>query len=248
MKYFLQYLQHLGFMKGCILWCRMKLNRTSDIRLNGVAHPFSINPTPVDKYTLIEIFLLREYDIDLPASSGEPVFIVDGGANIGLTSIFFANKYPAARIVSIEPEVNNFRLLQKNAAKYANIIPLNKAIWYNNNYIKVKDQGWGSRGFVIEDVDNPGDASIPAVSIGGLLKEYNAETIDILKLDIEGSEKEVFESGYQDWLPSVKCLMIELHDRMKEGSSRAVFRAVSEFNFSCFIRGDILVFINEDFS
>jgi len=248
MKYFFQYLQHLGFIKGCILWSKMKLNRTSGIRLSGLAHPFTINPTPEDKYTLIEIFLLREYDVDLPPSSGEPVFIVDGGANIGLTSIFFANKYPAARIVSIEPEINNFRLLQKNASRYTNIIPLNKAIWHKNNTIQIKDHGWGSRGFVIEELDNPGDASIQAVSIAGLLKEYDVETIDILKLDIEGSEKEVFESGYQDWLPSVKCLMIELHDRMKEGSSRSVFRAVSEFNFSCFIRGDILVFINEDFS
>jgi FkbM family methyltransferase len=248
MKYFFLYLQQLGFLDGFFLWSKMKLNRTSGIRLKGLAHPFSTNPTFEDKYSIIEIFLLREYDIDLPQSADEHLFIVDGGANIGLTSLFFANKYPNARIISLEPEKNNFQMLQKNSLPYSNIIPLNKAIWHKNQNIEVKDHGWGSRGFVIEEVDKPGEASIPAVSIAGLLEEYNAQTIDILKLDIEGSEKEVFESGYREWLPSVKCLMIELHDRMKNGSSRAVFKAISEFNFSCYIKGDILVFLNEDLS
>ena len=248
MKYFFLYLEQLGFLKGLALWSKMKLNRTSDVRLKGLAHPFSTNPTSVDKYSIIEIFLLREYDIDIPQSAYKQMFIVDGGANIGLTSIFFANKYPAARIISLEPEKTNFQMLEKNSLPYSNITPLNKAIWHKNINIEVKDYGWGSRGFVIEEVDNPGNESIPAVSIAGLLEEYQAHTIDILKLDIEGSEKEVFESGYREWLPSVKCLMIELHDRMKKGSSRAVFKAISDFNFSCYIKGDILVFLNEDLS
>ena len=68
--------------------------------------------------------------------------------------------------------------------------------------------------------------------------------IDILKIDIEGSEKEVFQHGYADWLPKIKVLIIELHDRMVPGASAAVFSAINQYDFSVDIKGENLVFTN----
>ena len=42
---------------------------------------------------------------------------IDAGANIGLTSIYFANKFPNAKIVALEPEIDNYIILQKNIQK-----------------------------------------------------------------------------------------------------------------------------------
>ena len=68
------------------------------------------------------------------------------------------------------------------------------------------------------------------------------------KMDIEGSEREVFSIDAEHWLPITKCIIIELHDRMKDGCSTAVFKALSQFNFECTIKGENLVFINKDLS
>ena len=75
---------------------------------------------------------------------------------------------------------------------------------------------------------------------------YKLDYIDILKMDVEGSEKEIFESNYEHWLSKTKCLIIELHDRMRKGSSDSVFAAVSKYNFTKLESGENVVFINNE--
>ena len=78
------------------------------------------------------------------------------------------------------------------------------------------------------------------------MKQHDMAYIDILKVDIEGVEKEVFEGNYQYWLPKTRCLMVELHDRLTCGSSKMVFKAISEYEFAYAQSGENLVFINMD--
>jgi hypothetical protein len=61
-----------------------------------------------------------------------------------------------------------------------------------------------------------------------LFEEMHVEAADVVKMDIEGAEKEVFETG--DWLKKVRCLMIELHDRYRPGCSEAVNSAMHGFS------------------
>ena len=66
-------------------------------------------------------------------------------------------------------------------------------------------------------------------------------------LDIEGSEKEVFSTDFENWLPKTKVIVIELHDAMKTGCSRAVFAAVNKYNFSFNFKGENIIFTNLSF-
>ena len=91
---------------------------------------------------------------------------------------------------------------------------------------------------------NKGD--IEAITFTDLVKDFNLSTIDILKIDIEGSEKEVFSEGYEPWLKKTKCLIIEVHDGLKKGCSKSVFKATTYFNFSFKRSGENLVFVNDD--
>lgn len=45
-------------------------------------------------------------------------FIIDAGANIGLTSVYLANRFPNARILALEVDQQNFELLAENARPY----------------------------------------------------------------------------------------------------------------------------------
>ena len=230
-----------GALLGIKTYFLLKFNRTGSLMLPKLKRPIIFRPKTIDEYTIIEIFGLNCYDIDLPFT---PKFIIDGGANIGLSSVYFAAKYPKCNIIAVEPEIDNYNLLVKNTKDYANIIPLHKAIWKNNNLLEVKDKGYGLRGFIVEETSQITETSIQAVSIDEINSEN--EIIDILKLDIEGSEKIVFKQNFQKWLPITRCIIIELHDEMVDNCSNIVQDAISKYNFRQYVKEENIVFINMD--
>jgi FkbM family methyltransferase len=169
--------------------------------------------------------------------------IIDGGANIGLFTVLMKNLFPNARVICIEPDLENFDLLQRNVAPYSNIVCENSGIWHSNKRLKVYDKNnSGKWGIIVEEDEANG--TVDSVSIDYLLEKHKFDHIDILKLDIEGSECEVFSSGFEKWLPKVEMLVVELHDRDREGCSHTFFSAVN----SCFasyrmsISGETLIF------
>lgn len=228
--------------RGLIIYLKVRTRTTRSVSLPGIKHPFRLRPQRADGISFREIFLRRLYDLSLPQTI-QPKVIIDGGANIGMTSIFFANRYPNARIISVEPDENNFAVLVDNVRPYPQITPVKSAIWHKKEQIHVVDKGYGDRGFMIEK--NATGTVLEAMSLPDLLQTHGITQIDILKLDIEGSEKEVFSENYESWLPYTRCLIVELHDRMKHGCSQAVFKALLSYDFSLSIQGDNLLFINE---
>jgi FkbM family methyltransferase len=242
-RFFFQCIRRFG-IQGILVYLKIKLNRTSGIAIPGIRFPLTMRPGPMDRTTFREIFIRREYDIDLP-SAIKPTVIIDAGANIGFTSVFLANRYAGARIFSIEPDEANFNYLVKNVKHYPSVTPIQSALWSKKEMIQVVDRGYGDRGFMIEK--NEENNSLLAISLDDLLDQFQLKHIDILKMDIEGSEKEVFGAHYDRWLPVTKCLIIELHDRMKPGCSKAVFNAMARYDFSLSIKGENLVFVNNQY-
>jgi FkbM family methyltransferase len=74
----------------------------------------------------------------------EPQIIIDGGAYVGFSSIYFALKYPKAKIFAVEPEEGNFRLLSSQTSSISNIIPINKGLWNTRSFLKVIDNNLGN--------------------------------------------------------------------------------------------------------
>ncbi len=236
-----------GLLEGLLFWWNLKVIRSKKIRVPGIKFPVFLRKGIFDSFTLREIFLFRHYEFQWPSLFPEPKRIIDAGSNIGFTSIFFANKYPKAAILALEPEASNFSQLQLNTGPYPMITPIQKALWGTPAHIAVRDLGYGQRGFLVEEVPKDTPDALEAVSIPLLLEAYGWEDICILKMDIEGSEKNVFEKDIEVWLPRVKVLVIELHDRMIKGTSKSFFQAISKYDFSMEILGDNLIFINENF-
>jgi FkbM family methyltransferase len=178
----------------------------------------------------------RQYDLEgLPFS---PATIVDVGAHIGMASIFFARRYPAAKIIAIEPEPSNFALLLKNTSSYKNIVPVCAALWREDGEVTLGRSNVHPKG-AFQIVEN-GEIRVRAVTIDTLMRETGIQSIDILKMDIEGSEKEVFASC--NWIDTVRAIAIELHDRVRAGCRRTVetaardFRSVEQGEVTFFLR------------
>ncbi len=163
-----------------------------------------------------------------------PRIILDCGANIGLTSVFFANRYPEAKIIALEPDPSNFELCVMNCAPYENITPSRTAVWSHKSTVSVFDPGgthgeWGIR--VGAQPDAAAERILgraPAFSIDEIMRQHQIDRIDLLKVDIEGAELEVF-SNPSAWLDRVGVVIVETHERFRPGSRAAVRSALSKF-------------------
>lgn len=226
------------------------LKRT--IRKNGIVkflHPeFCSKPIFLRNNTTdITMFHQVIYNLDYNFDYGfEPKVVLDCGANIGLASVYFKNKFPASKVISIEPEQSNFDLLVRNTQEYDNVFCLKYGLWNATCHLNIEDKGLGNCGFIVSETDACGPHTIKAITISEIMQQYNLDLIDILKIDIEGSEKELFESGYENWLPKTRVIIIELHDNLKLGAAESFFKALSNYNYTLTISGEnVIVFMNQ---
>jgi FkbM family methyltransferase len=242
---------HYAFgCRGFWLAVRTKLSRR--IREEEAVPPSSSHPlclrlktSDLDAYT--KIFMQREYDIPL---GKEPKVIVDAGANVGFASVFFAIKYPKAKVVAIEPEGTNFVLLKKNTAPYPNIIPIQAALWRENTQVELVDRGFGHWGFQVEAVSSPSDqqhrlGSVQALTFDRIMSLHGFEYIDILKMDIEGGEKDIFAGNFS-WVSQVGVIVVELHDRLTVGCSRNFYVATKDFDQEI-QQGENVILLRKDY-
>ena len=233
-----------GLSDAVKLYARVKFKPHGMLRASAYRAPFYLRPDTSDYYTFDQVFLRDQYNIRFPF---EPRTIVDAGANIGLASVYFAHKYPEASIVAIEPSRDNFESILKNTAAYPQVHAYCKGLWNKDVHLEITNTDGVNNAFMVSETNTDNPNALPAVSIETIMKEQGWETIDILKVDIEGSEKEVFESNFAYWMPRTKAIIIELHDHMRSGASKAVFHATSQFNFSCEMQDENLIFINLDY-
>lgn len=202
------------------------------VEASGLRFPFYLRACTSDIDVYKQIFIKNDYCLNV---CREPEVIIDAGANIGLAAIFFANMFENAKIVCIEPESSNFEILCKNTEPYDNIYPLKAALWNKNEDISLVDPGLGEWGFMTGNAEEylsriPNEfEKVKGVTLDKVLDRYNLKKVDILKIDIEGSEKEVF-SDCSLWLDKVDSIIIELHERLKPGANRCFYLATDGFS------------------
>lgn len=147
--------------------------------------------------------------------------IIDAGSNVGFTAVYLAAHFKNASIIAIEPDKGNFAMLQKNMALNGlqQAVLLNMALWGSDDKIQLDHSFRDHREWSIRV--KKADGSAPQVTLDGislptLLKDSGWPTVDILKIDIEGAEKEVFAEQRKsvEVLKKVRFLVIELHDEV----------------------------------
>ena len=220
--------------KDVLAWDRNDDITPSEVLINHecVKFPFIVRNQTSDVETFEQIFIRQEYNF---VAKKPPEVVVDAGANVGYASIFFASKYPDAKIIAIEPEESNFQLLRKNAAPYKNIIPVQAALWNENGEINIIDPGLGNWGFMTAKEKNKENSTsnfcrkVKSITVDKIINDYGVDKIDIFKIDIEGAEKEVF-SDSSAWIGKVNGLIIELHERMKPGCNRSFYNGSNGFD------------------
>jgi FkbM family methyltransferase len=207
------------------------------VRLRGVRDPLALRPHSSDRGVLHQVFVRRDHELPL---AFEPKSIVDAGANAGYASVFFANRFPRAKIVALEVAPGNFELLKLNTAKYGNVIPIQAGLWGRTANLLIENPNDDECAFRVREVMHSAN-TIPAITVPSLLEMFAEHHIDLLKMDIEGAELEVFAAQAGEWLEHIGVLMVELHDRIRPGCTERVLEACAGAGLVASWSGEYLV-------
>ena len=188
-----------------------------------------LRPAAGDLFILYEVLMREVYS--LPTTICDPSqvkTIVDCGANIGLTALYLADRYPAATIYAIEPLPTNYELLVRNTRQCPRIVQIHGCITARDDgfvLFSTDQPAWGNR-----ISHNNRGVPVETITLHALRQRYGLATIDLLKVDIEGGEEDLFRDG--SFLENVKLVIVELHgaygvDGFQRDLDRWNFRAVA---------------------
>lgn len=195
-----------------------------------------------DHYVFRDIFLLHEFHLPVNV---QPKLIVDLGAYIGLSALYYAETYPDAKIICVEPENSNFELLNSNTQKLKHVETINAGVWSKNTGLRIRNKKAEKWAFSLEEVNEGEDHDVWAVTIDSILANSGFERIDILKIDVEGAEKQLFSEGCEKWIGKVNVIVVELHDRLVENCSTAVYNVLTETDWTEYKKGEKVIFVRK---
>lgn len=196
-----------------------------------------------DWMTFDQVFVDEDYDLrSLPRygdvvrayrairASGKAPLIVDLGANIGLSALYFSLTWPDARIVAVEPDAENFALLSANVAQSPSIEPRCAAAASSTGSLAILDPGADKNAVRTATAASGKGPTVDAVPVSAIVQARAGDCAPfIAKIDIEGAEAELFSANLE-WIDAFPLIVIELHDWLYPGerTSRNFLKAISE--------------------
>src|ERR1700722_8950488 len=180
----------------------------------GSDYPVFLRLSTSDVCAYRDVLICQDKPYDPRIPNFSPRTIVDVGAHIGMASLLFARRYPMAKIIAVQA-----------------------ALWKENGEVRLgKSTAHPKGAFAIAE---DGDQRVRAVTMETLMRENELSTIDFLKVDIEGAERDVFQSCV--WIKNVRVMAIELHDRVRPDCWSTVQSATVDFRSDR--QGDIAFFV-----
>ena len=223
-----------------------------------------LRPTSSDVSRVIElysnIYMNNSTYLHKELLKRKPKLLIDVGANIGLATYSLVNEFKSLKkVIGIEAESLNYDMLEANYKQF-NKMSLDRIVFepihalasnYSGSYVAPKksinefDKKTTSSGtFRFSPTLKPtkNDIGIRSISLVEILSKKNIKEGIIVKIDIEGGEKYLFEKNH-DWLKKVLYVTIELHDRYGIGlvdSSKNFLAAITKYDFAIVPEKDIL--------
>jgi FkbM family methyltransferase len=198
-----------------------------------------------------QIFENEEYKViyEILNSLGQNNYsMIDAGANIGLTTLYLSDKLANFKSILIEPDKNNFDQLIGNIGQndfFLDATCINKALSSSskkmfslaNNFRDELD--WSIR--TLEDEFG----TVESIDLYDLVNQFPETPIDLLKMDIEGGEFEIFSNDKDcTFLKHFKVVAIEIHDEV--GDRKEIETQLARYNFTFFNSGELTIGINNN--
>tara|TARA_B100000989_G_scaffold289281_1_gene260915 strand:- start:1404 stop:2168 length:765 start_codon:yes stop_codon:yes gene_type:complete len=231
------YKKKIGYLQTIKYFIKKFLRENKNFKIIFKNKEYYIRSCEHDLEVLISN-LSKEFEFLKNINLSQDQFIIDAGSYIGTSSIRFSQLFKNNKIIAIEPFKENFNIMLKNIEKYENIIPINSALVSSKFddeifLYKSKTGAWGNN-ILKSTLDNRNLEIIDKVNkinLSKLIKKYKKK-IGILKLDIEGSEKMIFENE-KNILKDIDIIIVELHRKIHQDIDKVFFSFANDrYNFS----------------
>ena len=195
-------------------------------------------------YNLINHRLFDELVEKYKFDKSKAKVIIDCGANIGCSALYFNKIVDGAKIICIEPDNKNYKLLKKNL-RYSNFELINSAVANSITTYSIIDNK-NKRAIKVQETKESNKTTITPDSIIQNYKKDNHINF-IIKIDIEGFEKNLFEKNYS-WLFEFDIIIIEIHDYLfpkeyiSENFFKLIYKKNENFRYECILQGENLIF------
>ena len=235
-----------GVPKTCEILLRRAIGARGAVGVSVNGRRLEVRPRDSDLFALSQIFGWQEYGIDAERllmlhqtafdwlTVGITPLIIDAGANVGYSALYFSDLFPEACVLAVEPNRTSFEILARHAQSNVKIKPVHAALWSHDRGLELKasDQGsWGD--YVVEG------AGTPSQRLDELANAIPGARPLIVKLDIEGAEREVVEST-PEIFAAAKCIVVEPHDFKSVGAAclAPLYKIAATRRFDTILRGE----------
>jgi len=222
----------------------------ASISLHGVNSEIILRKNTSDFLVLNQVIFQNEYsplnDLVLEHGYKENIkVIVDAGANIGLSALYFSSLFPNATVYAIEPSRGNFLILLENIeANDLKVVPLNNALLSSKGRVKSINTFRDRRDWSTQVVRSDSEGDTDAIALLDLIEDFDLDEIDILKMDIEGHEVELFGSEeFLTVLERIKFIAIEIHE--EKADRIAIINILQAKGYKLLSKGETIFGYNE---
>jgi FkbM family methyltransferase len=152
---------------------------------------------------------------EMPLRPEEVKTVLDIGANVGATALYFSQIFPNARIYAFEPAPDNFKVLERNIANSPRIRSFNFALGAKDATLELfaSDNPINFGGYSLHAAGSDTSRRIrtPVRNVASVLAELSLEKIDVVKIDTEGAEWDILTAFPENVLQTAKYITGELH-------------------------------------
>jgi FkbM family methyltransferase len=244
--------RRLGFWGG-LRWSyaraadrRGLIHDAISIRPHWLRHPVHVRMGESSDMDLFQdIFVNGGLDFWRSSIDAAPRLILDLGANVGYVSAVFLSLFPRAFVLAVEPDPANLEICKRNLAPYGDRVKVVEgAVWHSCGQLALSrgtfgdGREWASQ---VRHAEFGETATVTAWDIPALLGMCPQNEVDILKIDIEGSETALFSKNAEQWLPRVHNLCIETHGGE---CAQAVAEALAPYRYRAGKAGEYTLYLD----
>ena len=216
-----------------------KSRELASLSSKHLRNPVLYRPGTSDLSVFRQIFVEREYScFDDLSDVG---LIIDLGANVGYSSAYFLSRFQKCFVVAVEPDKDNFAVLTRNLAQYqGRCIAVHAAAWPEKTMLCLVSESmglgneWGRR----VTANTQEGQWVQALDVDSLMAMTDYDRISVLKIDIEGAERELFARNFASWLNRPDNFCIEVHDTV---CREVLEKAIAGRGFALSSSGELLV-------
>ena len=234
----------------------MRSDRPLFVYLSNYKTKIEIEPRGSDLFVASQIFGHEEYALSdiatdrlnerakqIRARNQVPV-IIDGGANVGYSALYFAKAFPDTRVTAFEPDLRTYDRLKRNTFGWDQIDAIHGALWSHSEGVLISpDSNRSSWSFRIS---TNGERQ-PSLVLANIFKKNPVWRPLIVKLDVEGAEREIISSS-PDVFSGAACIMIEPHDFKFPGSCclSSLYSIIARRPMDTLINGENLILLDPE--